>query len=237
MGNATIVNVHKYGRNLDLDAAVPETIWDKGGSYVWPSGSEKVKVVSSSVADTAAGTGLRTIRIDGLDANWDLQSETITLNGTTPVEGDLDFLRVFKQKGLTAGSGGTNAGIITCSGVISSLVFGAMVVGMGNSQLGLYSVPRLTTMELDHIFCTSLKLAASGAWEVRMMIREFGQTCWNLRGTIGGHTQSGPSHRWYRPALVLPAKCDIEFIGEATANNTSVALEFDARLYTSAPDA
>jgi len=72
-----------------------------------------VAVLSSSVLDTSAGTGARTINVMGLDANYVLQSEIVTLNGVTPVNTVNTFIRVHSASIQTAGSGGVNAGTIT----------------------------------------------------------------------------------------------------------------------------
>lgn len=46
---------------------------------------EQLTLVSSSVNDAAAGTGIRTIDLHGLDIDGNEQHEIVTLNGTTPV--------------------------------------------------------------------------------------------------------------------------------------------------------
>lgn len=77
--------VHKFGRNSDQDSGdLPADIWDGGGgggAYTgFPvSDSETVELLSSSASDS------NTVFIEGLDADWEVQSETVTLNGTTPV--------------------------------------------------------------------------------------------------------------------------------------------------------
>lgn len=49
-----------------------------------PSGIQ-LEVVSSSGNDTSGGTGIQTVDIVYLDTSFDEQVETVTLNGTTPV--------------------------------------------------------------------------------------------------------------------------------------------------------
>lgn len=74
--------------------------------------ADRVEVASASANDTAAGTGARTIKVYGLDKDYNPLIETITLNGQTPVVGTLNFIRVFAAYVATAGSGGVNAGDI-----------------------------------------------------------------------------------------------------------------------------
>lgn len=70
------------------------------------TGAESLEVVSTSAADSAAGTGTRTVKITYLDgSNNMVQSEAITLNGTTPVA--LGFTAKFIY-GMEAASGGSS---------------------------------------------------------------------------------------------------------------------------------
>lgn len=220
--------IHKFGRNADIDSAAAETIWDAGGTYVWPTTSEPLSVVSDSTDDDAAGTGLRTLEIQGLDLNWNEISETVTLDGTTPVVTDIGFFRVFRIKGMTAGSGSVNAGNVTVTNETSGQTLGKVEAGKGQSQLALYSVPAGQTLSINEIICTPFK-AAAASYEVRMMTRKVDQ-CWNLKATLGGHTQAGGTYKRFDPAYDIPEKTDIEFVGEVTANNVGLSVEFTAVL-------
>lgn len=50
-----------------------------------PSAGEQMTIVSTSVNDDSGNTGINTIEIHYLDANGNEQAETITMDGTTPV--------------------------------------------------------------------------------------------------------------------------------------------------------
>ena len=65
--------VHKFGHNLDIDTdSDPETIWSTGGLYVFPSSADTLKIISNDVDDNGTGTtGALTIKVQGLDANYD----------------------------------------------------------------------------------------------------------------------------------------------------------------------
>jgi hypothetical protein len=70
----------------------------------------KIGVASSSADDAEAGTGARTIRVYGLDWDWNPVSEDVILNGTTEVAGTLQYRAINYAEVLTAGSGAVNAG-------------------------------------------------------------------------------------------------------------------------------
>lgn len=76
-------------------AAQPEDVWSGAELGVlngydhklipFMEAATSVEVVSDNVNDTSAGTGMRTIVVQYLDANYDHKTTTITLNGTTAI--------------------------------------------------------------------------------------------------------------------------------------------------------
>jgi hypothetical protein len=72
---------------------------------VAPAGGVQMTLVSTSAQDSAAGTGVRTLRFNYLDADLNPQSEIVTMNGTTPVLTTATNVRwVGDLTGLTFGS-------------------------------------------------------------------------------------------------------------------------------------
>lgn len=171
--------VNKFGTNSDIDtASVPEDIWEGGGVYTgFPSELELVEVVSSSANDDSDGTGARTVRITGLDANWDVLSETVTLDGTTPVDTVAQFRRVHTATVMSAGSGGVNAGIITVRhSTTTANVFLAMAVGRNQSNVSAYTVPAGYTAYMRAMHCSIRGTAQAntpGAVEGHIWTRAF----------------------------------------------------------------
>lgn len=102
------------GYNEDVDVAtVPEDIWPIGGLIPRPTGNESWEIVSSSANDTAAGTGCRTVTLTTLDTNYVETTQTISLNGVTPVAipGNCRFINA--GRALTPGSLGKVDGTLT----------------------------------------------------------------------------------------------------------------------------
>lgn len=58
------------GNNPDVDTAGPEDVWSGGGLYPWMTTATALEIVSDSASDTSAGTGARTVLVNGLDANF-----------------------------------------------------------------------------------------------------------------------------------------------------------------------
>lgn len=101
---------HVNGFNTDVDTAAAEDVWSAGGSYPFPSSAAATTIESNDAADASAGTGARTVRVFGLDANLRQIQSDATLNGTNAVTLDKQFYRIRSVELLTVGSGGTNAG-------------------------------------------------------------------------------------------------------------------------------
>ena len=80
---------HKFGRNEDIDTAANEGIAFHGGSIVMD-----VDNANCFIASTDAGDG-QDIIIKGLDLSYEEQSETVTLNGQTPVQISGDWETIF----------------------------------------------------------------------------------------------------------------------------------------------
>lgn len=138
-------SVFKFGFNPDING-VEETVWDHGGIYAYPAAAIQMSVSSSSVNDTAAGTGARTVFVAGLDANYNEISETVTLNGQTPVLTSALFLRINRASVVSAGSGETAAGdIYVGTGVVSAgvpaTVYARIRLGDNQTLMAVWTVP------------------------------------------------------------------------------------------------
>jgi hypothetical protein len=134
--------IDKFGTNTAVGAA-EEIVWTAGNGYTYLSAAETLQVSSSDVDDDGdpAGTGARTVTIEGLDANWALVSDTITMNGTTSVETTVEFLRVFRAYVVTAGSSETNEGLISIKDNADTVVMAQIVAGRGQTQMAIWTVP------------------------------------------------------------------------------------------------
>ena len=169
--------VNKSGRNLDIDTAtVPEDLWGNGGLYTgFPvNDSEPLEVLSSSASDAAAGTGLRTVVVTGLNGDWEQVSETVTLNGTTPVQTVNTYRRAHTMRGATAGSGGFNVGTITVRHATTEAnIFLIMQVGTNQTNCSGFTVPAGFTGYLMSVF-GALRGSVNGTADCVLAIRGFG---------------------------------------------------------------
>jgi hypothetical protein len=135
--------VQKFGYNAAVTAA--EDVWESGGVYTGflaAAGEDIMHVVSSDASDNGAtATGALTVRLLGINALGVPISEDITLNGVTPVAGTVEFWRLNRAYVLTAGSNGTNAGVITIDTAENNDVMATIGAGNGQTLIACYTVP------------------------------------------------------------------------------------------------
>lgn len=108
--------VHKFGRNADVGTSLePITA---SGVYQTPTSATSLEIVSSNTNDTTGESGAQKVLIQGLDANFSLSTEEVTMNGTTAVDLSKQYTRIFRayvsQTGTYATqTAGSHAGTLT----------------------------------------------------------------------------------------------------------------------------
>lgn len=172
--------VWKFGANQSVGTSF-ETIWSAGGLYNYIASATSVNISSSDTDDTSAGTGARTVLVSGLDANWDLATETVVMDGQTLVATTETFIRMFRIQVITGGSGGANAGDIYVStgtatnGVPddSTLIYAKVIIGDNQTLQAVYTVPR----GCKGVYGRSRWLMPPNkTTDVRMLVRDAGTT-------------------------------------------------------------
>ena len=133
--------VNKFGYNPSIGSGSFETIWETGDDYPWQSSAVTVDVVSDDTNDDVAGTGARTLRIQGLDGSYNFAEETVDMDGTTTVTTTQTFLRVFRMSVETAGTSGNNIGNISVTYTGGSDVAATITAGNGQTLMAVYTIP------------------------------------------------------------------------------------------------
>lgn len=233
-----VSSVSKFGSNEDIDTgSTPEDIWQQGDVWVADTTAQTHDVVSTSAADDAVGTGARTVRLYGLDANWDAVSEVITLDGTTAVTTALSYIRVYRMVVLTFGSGGTNDGDITTTSTTSGNLGVQVTAGTGQTQHGIYSIPRGCMGYLGEWSVSLVRATTpSGAMaQVDLLVRtgadaaDAGFVIKDV-GAVSATGQTTMHHEFHYP-LVVPEKSDIKLqVTSVTDDDSIVNGRFQIRL-------
>ena len=217
--------IEKFGANRDVDTGTtPESAWNVGGLYPWSSLAEPqaLEAVSDDVNDTAAGTGARTLMVNGLDADYMPKTQTVSLNGTTAVALSGTWKRVFRARVMTAGTGGTNAGNVSVQLSGGGQVVANCEPGLAQTTLGIYTVDAVSTGYMVSFEASTVRSGAQVA-SVGVFVRENEDSVFQLKREYGT-----PASRDFKIPILLPAMSDVDIrVLDVTANNTQVVVEFD----------
>jgi hypothetical protein len=148
-----MTRISQFGLNPDVDkGTVPEDLWYSGGLYPWQAAASAWTISSDSPADTATGTGARTVVFTGLNAGYAVMlPQTVALNGTAPVTiPGGPWFRFQELRVLTAGSQRMNVGTIQVRSA-GGTVLGNIPPKRGRDKVGGFSVPADHTLYLTEM--------------------------------------------------------------------------------------
>ena len=119
-------------------------VWENATAYTYITSASTLTLVSTSASDDTVAKVL----ISGLDSSFNPISETLALNGTTGVTTVNSYFRVNSMILTSPGtSQTTNVGTITLKQ--SSNVIAQINVGIGKTQMSIYTVPAGYSFYLD----------------------------------------------------------------------------------------
>lgn len=119
-----------------------EDVTSVGGKWVAPATNGIHTIVSTSTADSAAGTGARTVDIEGLEwGTWAEVSETVIMAGQTPVALANDYAVIHRKEAMTSGSNNTNVGNIDSTATADATITARIPAGKGKTLMAIFGVP------------------------------------------------------------------------------------------------
>jgi len=195
-------SVSKFGYNGQVGTAW-ETVWDGNNVYTYIDTASVATVTSS---DTDDNTG--TVKISGVDANYDLVDETLTIGGSAGV---VEFYRVFRAELVTANTGIANVGTLTVT--VDSKSAAIIAPTNGQTLMAIYTVPTRKKAYLIQLDVGSSKDAEN---EIRVMVKKNGQVQ-NTKDFIS--IRGGFVTKPYSIPLYIPAESDIEIQAQSGATS------------------
>lgn len=218
-----------FGYNPDLDT-VEESVWPDGSVVPHPTTASVLTIVSTDAADASAGTGARTVFIEGLDGSYNVVSETVTLNGTTGVTTTNSYMYVNAFTVLTVGSGGVNAGEITAK--VNTTLYDLIAVGYNNRTTAHYCVPAGYSAYMTSGVITAGQ--ASGSTSVTAYLKQHGPDGIVRIGAVST-LNNGSVQYDFEPPYRIPEKNCIGATAIGSANNNSVSAFFNITLIKEGP--
>ena len=207
--------VHKFGL---IDGTVGtdwSTIWTQGeinGDQLVPwreIGDAGVVTVTSSLAGDTTD-----VTLEGLDDNYNFQSETLTLAGTANVVGTKTWHRINRMYMVTE----TNVGNVTAT--IGADIVSSIKVGRGQTLQAFYTIPAGKTGYLTHMQVASNK---NQAVEASLFVRPFGGA---FRVTGGTMLYQMEHTIHYASPIPITEKSDMDFRAIGAANGV-LSASFD----------
>ena len=197
--------IQKFGYNGSVGTSF-ETIWDGGGDYTFISSAGTATATSS---DTDDNTG--TVEIQGLDSNYDLATETLTIGGSAS---STSFIRVFRAKMINANTGDANVGTITIT--VSSTTVAQIQPTYGQTLMSVYTVPRKY-----QAYLVQMDIGSSKDLENEIILRIKGidnGNSWNTRSFLT--TRGGFVEKNFAVPEIINPKTDIEMRAKSSATSS-----------------
>ena len=212
---------YKFGFSALVTSGAYSDVWDRGGVMSYFSTATAVTVIGATTTDinTTTATGARSVSIEGLDANWEVQTETIAMNGTSTAAAVNTYRRVYRAHVNSSGSLLTNDGNITVNGTDASVGVTAMAfipADLGQTFQTQYTVPANKLLTLAAFY------AESGASndEARIELQSRPSTDNAFRSKWEAFVYRGAASHPYIWAVQCPAKTDLRIQAKNLAVGT-----------------
>ena len=201
--------IQKFGYNTAV-GTVFETIWENGSLYSYPTSSTTAVATSTSTDDNDS-----LVHIYGLDSDWDLADEVISVGGSASTT---SFIRVFRSVLTNANTGIVNVGKITTT--VNSLPVSIIDVGYGQSLQAIYTIPRNYR---GYLMSIDVGTSKQKEVEAKFMQRPLNGNTFQTKSLI---TSFGtPFRKDYLVPEILSEKSDLEIRAKADAT-TSISAGF-----------
>ena len=230
--------IHKFGAAPDFDVSDGfVTVWDgaedgepyESMQYVYSTTNDIDFIVAEDNTDT------QDIEIQGLDINYNIVIQTITLTGQTPAALTTNLIRVFRLKnvGNVDLTGHVfcyvSAGTTVTAGVPQDgAKVRAIIHGINNqTEMAVFTIPAGKTGYMRDWYASTAGAKRDSAHTIRLLARPFGQV-FQLKHT-GNIDVSGTSyikHDYTEPEK-FTEKTDIEIRMNTNQDIAGVAAGFD----------
>jgi len=212
-------SIHKFGAVPQLSINTTGTCWDKNDTlYPWSALTSASVLTAQAVNASDDG---KILTVEGLDSNYEPQTDTITLSSSGTAATTKQFLRVYRGYIST---GANNVGVIDVRVGATTVLY--INIGLAQTLMLVYTVPAGKELLLLKGACTSQAGAdASGFFYVRF----FGQTAFRIQHTFEVSGSDGYDYKFEVPFRV-PEKTDIDFRLTTRSNNGRYTAAFDGVL-------
>ena len=202
-------SVNKFGYRASIPSSY-QTIWDGTADYAYAAAGTVL-----AVADNTGSDNNGTVEVQGLDQNYALVTETLTIGGAASSN---QFLRVFRARMITANTGTTNVDEVRIKRATTDLAI--ILAGAGQTLMSLYTIPAGKT---GYLIRLQGNVDANNDALFRLISRPLNGS-FNVKGQFGVFA-SGFTVDYPIP-LVFTEKTDLQVVAKSQ-NNVGGGASFD----------
>ena len=222
--------IHKFGAVPAMSQDTNGTIWDEDDTvYPWATIDSNGVLTVSVVAPNNEGT-LRTthdgdtVEIQGLDGDYNLQTETVTISGSSATTTN-NFKRVFRARFIAAtGFDPNSERILIQSG---GTTVAKILEDLGQTLMSIYTIPAGYTGYLMRLDVTA-QGTATGSF--KLFARPSGAGSFQLKHIAEVNGVGGPYQLEYPIPQSFTEKTDIDARMHTFSNNGRYTCTFDILL-------
>ena len=236
-----IASGHRYIRHFGRNTAVGGTFVpvSRSGVYRTPqvAAAPLLRIrAGGNAADTANGSGARSVTLIGLDVNGDYITETIATSGASASALTANrFLRLTDARVATSGTYATQTALSHVASINIEDAAGNLWatiqdtdIPRGDTEIGSYSVPRNRTL-----FITNIRLSAAASNKSNIVMFERSgilqsATPYDAMTLIQEFPDfSGHAQFTFDPPIRINQLTDVGFLAKTDSSTTDVAVGFD----------
>ena len=208
-------HVHKFGAVPAMSQNNSGTVWDVNDTaYPWASWSTAGTLDVPAV--NASDNGLQ-LTLEGLDSNYVLQSETVTVSSSATTTTTKSFIRLFRAYTNT-----TNVANINIQK--SAVTVARIIAAKSQTLMAVYTIPAGHTGYLIK-GTTSCQDGADATGD--MFVRYNGQSSFRVGHSFEVSGDGGQYLYDFGVPIKLPEKTDIDVRVSVRSNNARVTAAFD----------
>lgn len=202
-------SVNKFGYRASIPSSY-QTIWDGTADYAYAAAGTVL-----AVADNTGSDNNGTVEVQGLDQNYALVTETLTIGGAASSN---QFLRVFRARMITANTGTTNVDEVRIKRATTDLAI--ILAAAGQTLMSLYTIPAGKT---GYLIRLQGNVDANNDALFRLISKPLNGS-FNVKGQFGVFA-SGFTVDYPIP-LVFTEKTDLQVVAKSQ-NNVGGGASFD----------
>ena len=222
---------HKFGAAPSLSINTSGTIWDVPDT-LYPWTALDTPAVVNVERNDAADTGL-IVTVIGLDADWNVQTEDITITGADQVGTKL--WRRVNRAYVSSGTAVVNVGNIDIeAGAAGGTTVARITANLGQTLMCVYTIP---AGYIGYLYQGTMTVQANADATGYMFVRRNGEGVTFRVGHTFEVAGGSPYNYKFSFPPAIPEKSDIDVRALVRSNNARVTATFDILLVENDPEA